>query len=113
MQMKEQGYILHAATYLMVIDQQTEAIDLLLKHEFFREALANARIHLPATDPMIKTIINKWLEQLEKTGNFAAAALMWVLFSTTCLKYLFNPNSDLWLQLCVGQWDDAGLYLFT
>lgn len=76
MQMKEQGYILHAATYLMVIDQQTEAIDLLLKHEFFREALANARIHLPATDPMIKTIINKWLEQLEKTGNFAAAALM-------------------------------------
>ncbi|KAL7735071.1 hypothetical protein ACLKA6_000840 [Drosophila palustris] len=78
-QMEEQGFILHAATYLSAIDMQTEAIDLLLKHEYFREALANARIHLPATDPMIKIIINKWLEQLEKTGNFAAAALICVL----------------------------------
>lgn len=76
--MEEQGFILHAATYLSAIDMQTDAINLLLKHEYFREALANARIHLPATDPMIKVIINKWLEQLEKTGNFAAAALMWV-----------------------------------
>ncbi|XP_034477563.1 protein rigor mortis isoform X1 [Drosophila innubila] len=78
-QMEEQGFILHAATYLSAIDMQTDAINLLLKHEYFREALANARIHLPATDPMIKIIINKWLEQLEKTGNFAAAALICVL----------------------------------
>ncbi|XP_060660494.1 LOW QUALITY PROTEIN: protein rigor mortis [Drosophila nasuta] len=78
-QMEEKGFIVHAATYLGAVDMQTEAINLLLKHEYFKEALAHARIHLPATDPMIKTIINNWLEQLEKTGNFAAAALICVL----------------------------------
>ncbi|EDW02428.1 GH19896 [Drosophila grimshawi] len=88
-QMEEQGYILHAATYLTAIDMQTEAIDLLLKHEYFREALANARIHLPATDPVIKTIINKWLEQLEKTGNFAAAALICVLDNEMLRGYTY------------------------
>lgn len=74
--MEEQGYILHAATYMLAVDMQTEAIEMLLKHEYFKEALINARIHLAATDPIIKTIINKWLDQLEKTGNYAAAALM-------------------------------------
>ncbi|KAH8260985.1 hypothetical protein KR044_001584 [Drosophila immigrans] len=78
-QMEEKGFIVHAATYLGAIDMQTDAINVLLKHEYFKEALAHARIHLPATDPIIKTIINNWLEQLEKTGNFAAAALICVL----------------------------------
>ncbi|KAH8371286.1 hypothetical protein KR093_006792 [Drosophila rubida] len=79
LQMEEKGFIVHAATYLGAVDMQTDAINMLLKHEYFKEALAHARIHLPATDPMIKTIINNWLEQLEKTGNFAAAALICVL----------------------------------
>ncbi|EDW08234.1 protein rigor mortis [Drosophila mojavensis] len=88
-QMEEQGYILHAATYMLAVDMQTEAIEMLLKHEYFKEALINARIHLAATDPIIKTIINKWLDQLEKTGNYAAAALICVLDNEMLRGYLF------------------------
>jgi len=75
-QMEEKGFIMHAATYLFSLGMQSEAINLFLTNEYFKEALAHARICLPATDPLIKTIINKWLEHLEGTGNFAAAALM-------------------------------------
>ncbi|EDW58868.1 gem-associated protein 5 [Drosophila virilis] len=89
LQMEEQGYILHAATYMLAVDMQTEAINLLLKHEYFKEALVNARIHLPATDPIIKIIINKWLEQLEKTGSYAAAALICVLDNEMLRGYLY------------------------
>ncbi|KAH8373016.1 hypothetical protein KR009_010268 [Drosophila setifemur] len=78
-QMEEKGYIMHAATYLVSVGMQTEAIDLFLANEYYKEALVHARICLPATDPMIKTIINRWLTQLEATGNFAAAALICVL----------------------------------
>ncbi|XP_016930052.3 gem-associated protein 5 [Drosophila suzukii] len=78
-QMEEKGFIMHAATYLFSLGMQSEAINLFLTNEYFKEALAHARICLPATDPLIKTIINKWLEHLEGTGNFAAAALICVL----------------------------------
>ncbi|XP_052840354.1 LOW QUALITY PROTEIN: protein rigor mortis [Drosophila gunungcola] len=78
-QMEEKGFIMHAATYLFSLGMQSEAIDLFLANEYYKEALVHARICLPATDPLIKTIINRWLENLEGTGNFAAAALICVL----------------------------------
>ncbi|XP_017073187.1 protein rigor mortis [Drosophila eugracilis] len=78
-QMEEKGFIMHAATYLFSLGMQSEAINLFLANEYYKEALVHARICLPATDPLIKTIINKWLEHLEGTGNFAAAALICVL----------------------------------
>jgi len=74
--MEEKGYIMHAATYLFSQGMQSEAIKLFLANEYYKEALVHARICLPATDPLIKTVINNWLEHLEGTGNFAAAALM-------------------------------------
>lgn len=74
--MKEKGYIMHAATYLFGLGMQKEAINLFLENEYYKEALVHSRICLPATDPLIKTIINRWLDQLEGTGNFGAAALM-------------------------------------
>ncbi|XP_039479963.1 protein rigor mortis [Drosophila santomea] len=78
-QMEEKGFIMHAATYLFSLGMQLEAINLFLANEYYKEALVHARICLPATDPLIKTIINQWLEHLEGTGNFAAAALICVL----------------------------------
>ncbi|XP_022228177.2 protein rigor mortis [Drosophila obscura] len=88
-QMEEKGYIMHAATYRFSLGQHREAIDLLLAHEYFKEALVHARISLPATDPMIKTIINQWLERLEKTGNFGAAALICVLDNEMMRGYTY------------------------
>ncbi|XP_017146579.1 protein rigor mortis [Drosophila miranda] len=88
-QMEEKGYIMHAATYRFSLGQHREAIDLLLANEYFKEALVHARISLPATDPKIKTIINQWLERLEKTGNFGAAALICVLDNEMMRGYMY------------------------
>ncbi|XP_030379613.1 protein rigor mortis [Scaptodrosophila lebanonensis] len=78
-QLLDQGYILHSAMYLMAIHLPTDAIKLLISNEFYKEALLLARVYLPATDPIIRQIINQWLEQLEKIGNLGAAALICVL----------------------------------
>ncbi|KAH8253018.1 hypothetical protein KR032_003203 [Drosophila birchii] len=88
-QMEEKGYIMHAATYLLSLGMQNEAIELFLANEYYKEALVHARICLPATDPIIKTIINRWLEQLEGTGNYAAAALICVLDNEMLRGYTF------------------------
>ncbi|KAH8373780.1 hypothetical protein KR200_008154 [Drosophila serrata] len=88
-QMEEKGYIMHAATYLLSLGLQKEAIELFLANEYYKEALVHARICLPATDPIIKTIINRWLEQLEGTGNYAAAALICVLDNEMLRGYTF------------------------
>ncbi|KAH8290425.1 hypothetical protein KR054_002817 [Drosophila jambulina] len=88
-QMEENGYIMHAATYLLSLGLQKEAIELFLANEYYKEALVHARICLPATDPIIKTIINRWLEQLEATGNYAAAALICVLDNEMLRGYTF------------------------
>ncbi|KAH8257917.1 hypothetical protein KR038_002991 [Drosophila bunnanda] len=88
-QMEEKGYIMHAATYLLSLGMQKEAIELFLANEYYKEALVHARICLPATDPIIKIIINRWLEQLEGTGNYAAAALICVLDNEMLRGYTF------------------------
>uniref|UniRef100_B4MQ57 GK21827 n=2 Tax=Drosophila willistoni TaxID=7260 RepID=B4MQ57_DROWI len=88
-QMENMGYILHAATYLFGIGLQMEAINLLVEQEYYKEALLHARICLPATDPIIKTIINKWLENLEKYGNYAGAALICVLDNEMLRGYTY------------------------
>ncbi|XP_068146826.1 LOW QUALITY PROTEIN: protein rigor mortis [Drosophila tropicalis] len=88
-QMENMGYILHAATYLFGIGLQKEAVDLLVEQEYYKEALLHARICLPATDPIIKTIINKWLENLEKYGNYAAAALICILDNEMLRGYTY------------------------
>ncbi|KAH8301726.1 hypothetical protein KR059_010024 [Drosophila kikkawai] len=88
-QMEENGYIMHAATYLLSLGMQKEAIELFLANEYYKEALVHARICLPATDPIIKTIINRWLDQLEGTGNYAAAALICVLDNEMLRGYTF------------------------
>ncbi|KAH8280474.1 hypothetical protein KR018_007934 [Drosophila ironensis] len=78
-QLEANGYYMHAAMYLFSVGMQTEAIELFMDKEYYKEALVHARICKPATDPMIKTIINRWLDQLETTGNYGAAALICVL----------------------------------
>ncbi|KAH8279309.1 hypothetical protein KR026_006088 [Drosophila bipectinata] len=88
-QMKDKGYVLHAATYLFGLGMHKEAINMFLENEYYKEALAHARVSLPATDPLIKTIINRWLDQLETTGNFGAAALICVLDNEMLRGYLF------------------------
>ncbi|BFG06122.1 protein rigor mortis [Drosophila madeirensis] len=115
-QMEEKGYIMHAATYRFSLGQHREAIDLLLAHEYFKEALVHARISLPATDPKIKIIINQWLERLERTGNFGAAALICVLDNEMMRGYTYlrkfhncTPEiADLMAQIKrIGQLSDA------
>lgn len=66
--------IFKAATYLLQGGLKKEAIELLLEHKFYRDAVALVVTNMTAKDPMRAEIYRKWLLQLIQDGNFEVAA---------------------------------------
>lgn len=67
-----------AASYLLLCHKVDEAIQLLVDHHLFREALAIARSRLAPDDPTPTRIIRKWSRQLTVSGNYELAVEWWV-----------------------------------
>jgi hypothetical protein len=67
-----------AASYLLVCHKVNEAVQLLVNHHLFREALALAHNRLGPDDPTPARIIREWSRQLTVTGNYELAAEWWV-----------------------------------
>jgi gem associated protein 5 len=63
-----------AASYLLLCHKVDEAIELLLSHQLFREALAIARSRLGPDDPILTRIIREWGKSLASEGNYEFAA---------------------------------------
>lgn len=75
-QLLEKGFALQAATYMLAIRRQQTAIQMLLKGQFYKEALLLARIYLQPDDPLREKIVNEWTEYFCSNGNLTSAALM-------------------------------------
>lgn len=67
------GQYQKAASYLLVCHKVNEAIELLLSHQLFREALAIGRSRLGPDDPILTRIIREWGRHLASEGNYEFA----------------------------------------
>lgn len=73
-----QDDITKAATYLIQGGWKEEAVDLLVEHKLFRDAIALLTTHPTRTEASKKVdIMNKWLKQLIQDGNFEVAAKLY------------------------------------
>lgn len=72
----EEGLPLQAASYMLAIHRQEAAIDMLLKGNFYKEALLLARIYMQPDDPRAEQILNAWKKYYVDTGNLTSAALL-------------------------------------
>lgn len=72
----EQGIVLNAIPYLLVIQQINEAIEKLCDTHFYREAWCIAKMHKEPEDKIFETIVDKWVKHVEQMGNLEGAALM-------------------------------------
>lgn len=72
----EQGIVLNAIPYLLVIQQINEAIEKLCDTHFYREAWCIAKMHKEPEDKIFETITDKWIKHVEQIGNLEGAALM-------------------------------------
>lgn len=104
------GQYQKAASYLLVCHKVNEAIELLLNHQLFREALAIARSRLGPDDPIMTRIIREWGRDLASEGNyeFAAQCLISVgdLLEAAMLIRKRNDESSLKLAALIA--DKAG-----
>lgn len=73
----DEGCILKAIPYMLGLHQINEAIEKLSEAHYYREALAIAKMYKqPEETYVFNRIVSKWIEYLDSTGNFEAAALM-------------------------------------
>ncbi|KAK7082375.1 hypothetical protein SK128_007077 [Halocaridina rubra] len=85
-QLVNEGDIVTAATYLVNINKIEDAVELLMKHRLFREALAIVKCRLGYNEDFVKKVVSSWTDSLVYEGNFDIAAA---------------------LQISIGQIEDA------
>lgn len=73
-QLEDAGDVTKASTYLIAINKIKEASMLLLKNNYFREALATVRSQEKQNDEIILEITKKWAEYNNLHGHPKEAA---------------------------------------
>ncbi|XP_013115871.2 protein rigor mortis [Stomoxys calcitrans] len=99
-QLQEQGYTLQSVVYMLAIHLECDAIEMLLKKAFFKEALLIARIYLQPEDPLNDKITEQWITHLYNNGNLTGAALLCLLSKQNnraydCLVKIRNTGADI------------------
>ncbi|KAJ9592049.1 hypothetical protein L9F63_001428, partial [Diploptera punctata] len=67
------GQYQKAASYLLACHKVNDAIDLLVTHHLFREAVAIAHCRLGPEDPTVKKVISAWAKHVAAEGNYELA----------------------------------------
>jgi hypothetical protein len=67
------GQYQKAASYLLLCHKVNEAIELLVNHQLFREALAIAHTRLGPDDPAPRRIVRDWGRHLASGGKYELA----------------------------------------
>lgn len=73
-QLEDAGEITKASTYLVAIKKINEAAVMLLKHNYFREALAIVKSQENQDNKFVIEIITKWAEYNNNNGHPKEAA---------------------------------------
>ncbi|MPC62969.1 Gem-associated protein 5 [Portunus trituberculatus] len=83
-QLLSEGDAVTAASYLLNIHKVEEAIDVLLQHRHFREALAIVKTRLGFSQDQLGKVVGRWVNSATYDGNMDLAALL--LLSTSQLE---------------------------
>lgn len=73
-QLVECGDVSKASTYLLAIHKVQEAVQLLVDHKLYREAVAVAKCRLPSGDPLISATYMEWANSAKLQGQLLLAA---------------------------------------
>ncbi|XP_068239430.1 gem-associated protein 5-like isoform X3 [Palaemon carinicauda] len=77
-QLIEEGDIISAATYLLNVNKVEEAVELLMKNRFYREAMAIAKCRRGYSEELVKKITLAWAASTIFEGSFDFAASLQV-----------------------------------
>lgn len=75
-QLLAEGDAVTAASYLLNIHKVEEAIDMLLQHRHFREALAIVKTRLGFSQDQLEKVVGRWVNSAIYDGNMDLAALL-------------------------------------
>lgn len=75
-QLIDEGDIITGASYLINILKVEEAINILLKHHYYREALAIAKSRLGCNEEVMNKVVTAWAASSIYEGSFDVAALL-------------------------------------
>ncbi|XP_042862152.1 gem-associated protein 5-like isoform X2 [Penaeus japonicus] len=75
-QLIDEGDIITGASYLINILKVEEAINILLKHHYYREALAIAKSRLGCNEEILNKVVTAWAASAVYEGSFDVAALL-------------------------------------
>lgn len=76
MQLIEEGQPLRAVLYLLCLNKVDEALDVLMKKHFYREAWVLAKLRRPKEDPIFGELAKEWIRYLDITGDYESAAVV-------------------------------------
>uniref|UniRef100_A0A182NPW3 Uncharacterized protein n=1 Tax=Anopheles dirus TaxID=7168 RepID=A0A182NPW3_9DIPT len=68
---------LAAVPYFLASHKADASIEELCDAKYFREAWVICRLQKMPDDPMLEQVATKWVQHLDATGNYEAAALVW------------------------------------
>ncbi|KAK4309952.1 hypothetical protein Pmani_018450 [Petrolisthes manimaculis] len=97
-QLVEEGDVIAGATHLVLINKIKEAVDILTRHKYFREAYTVARCRLGYDDELRATVIKKWVSCSIYDGNYDLAATLqlsegWLQEAARTLSRRVDPGS--------------------
>lgn len=75
-QLLVEGDIIMAASYLLNIHKAEEAVDILLQHKHFREALAIVKSRLGYSQDQLDKVVDRWVSSAIYDGNMDLAATL-------------------------------------
>ncbi|KAK3851599.1 hypothetical protein Pcinc_041767 [Petrolisthes cinctipes] len=97
-QLVEEGDVIAGATHLVIVNKIKEAVDILTRHKYFREAYTVARCRLGYDDELRATVIKKWVSCSIYDGNYDLAATLqlsegWLQEAARTLSRRVDPGS--------------------
>lgn len=75
-QLLVEGDVITAASYLLNIHKAEEAVDILLQHKHFREALAIVKSRLGYSQDHLGKVVDRWVSSATYDGNMDLAATL-------------------------------------